>query len=126
MQPRLSLPLVGRPKGRRLIARVSVRIRREGGSLSMTIPRYIVRHWNLEPGSRLVIRSTDEGVLLYPRYFLPYVDAPWLQTAAAGDEGAEYAEGEADEPEDGYPAADKAARRPAAVSVEEAPTATAG
>ncbi|MFN2566876.1 MAG: hypothetical protein ABR499_17905 [Gemmatimonadaceae bacterium] len=67
-----SSPKPARPKSRRLIARVSVRLRREGGSLSLTIPRYIVRCWNLEPGARLVVRSTDEGVLLYPRYFLPY------------------------------------------------------
>jgi hypothetical protein len=38
----------------------------------MTIPRHIVRDWKLEPGVRLVLRSTDEGVLLHPRYFLPY------------------------------------------------------
>ncbi|MGQ0712828.1 MAG: AbrB/MazE/SpoVT family DNA-binding domain-containing protein [Gemmatimonadaceae bacterium] len=60
------------PKSPRLVARFSVRVRREGGSLSMTIPRYIARHWKLEPGVRLVVRSTDKGILLYPRYFLPY------------------------------------------------------
>jgi hypothetical protein len=38
----------------------------------MTIPSYIARHWKLEPGARLVVRSTDEGVLLYPRYWAPY------------------------------------------------------
>lgn len=61
------------PRSPRLVARFSVRIRREGGSLSMTIPRYIARHWKLEAGMRLVVRSTDRGILLYPRYFLPYV-----------------------------------------------------
>jgi hypothetical protein len=61
------------PKSPRLVTRISVRVRREGGSLSMTIPRYIVRHWKLEPGVRLVVRSTDRGILLYPRYFIPYV-----------------------------------------------------
>lgn len=61
-----------RPKSPRLVARISVRLRREGGSLSLTIPRYIVRHWKLEPGMRLVVRSTKYGILLYPRYFLPY------------------------------------------------------
>jgi hypothetical protein len=66
------LPRLGRPKSPRLVARFSVRLRREGGSLSMTIPRHIVRDWKLEPGVRLVLRSTDEGVLLHPRYFLPY------------------------------------------------------
>ena len=60
------------PKSPRLVARISVRLRREGGSLSITIPRYIVRRWKLEPGMRLVVRSTDRGILLYPRYFLPY------------------------------------------------------
>ena len=43
-----------------------------GGSLSITIPRYIVRHWKLKAGMRLVVRSTDARDLLYPRYFLPY------------------------------------------------------
>jgi hypothetical protein len=38
----------------------------------MTIPSHIVRHWKLEPGVRLVVRSTAEGVLLYPRYWGPY------------------------------------------------------
>jgi antitoxin component of MazEF toxin-antitoxin module len=69
-----SSPQIGRPKSPRLIARFSVRLRREGGSLSITIPRHVVRHWELEPGARLVLRSTDAGILLYPRYFLPYVD----------------------------------------------------
>jgi len=73
-KPTISLPLVGRPKSPRLVARFSVRLRREGGSLSITVPSYIVRHWRLEPGARLVVRATDEGVLLYPRYFAPYVD----------------------------------------------------
>jgi antitoxin component of MazEF toxin-antitoxin module len=54
------------------VARISVRVRREGGSLSLTMPRYIVRHWKLEAGTRLVVRSTKLGILLYPRYFLPY------------------------------------------------------
>jgi hypothetical protein len=60
------------PKNSRLVTRVSVRLRREGGSLSVTIPRYIVRHWTLEAGMRLVVRYTDRGILFYPRYFLPY------------------------------------------------------
>jgi antitoxin component of MazEF toxin-antitoxin module len=64
-----------RPKSPRLVARFSVRLRREGGSLSVTIPRYIVRHWKLEAGMRLVVRSTNQGILLYPRYFLPYSSA---------------------------------------------------
>ena len=64
--------MLQRPKSPRLVARLSVRLRREGGSLSLTIPRYIVRHWKLEAGARLMVRSTDQGILLYPRYFLPY------------------------------------------------------
>ena len=64
--------MLQQPKSSRLVARFSVRLRREGGSLSVTIPRYIVRHWKLEPGMRLVVRSTKHGILLYPRYFLPY------------------------------------------------------
>jgi hypothetical protein len=68
-----SPPTPGRPKSPRLVARFSVRLRREGGSLSLTVPRYIVRHWKLKPGARLIVVSTDKGVLLYPRYFLPHV-----------------------------------------------------
>ena len=72
MRQVVSIPLLGRPKSPRLVVRFSVLIRREGGSLSMTIPRHVVRRWNLERGQRLVVRSTDEGILLYPRYFMPY------------------------------------------------------
>jgi antitoxin component of MazEF toxin-antitoxin module len=64
--------MVQGPKSSRLVARFSVRLRREGGSLSITIPRYIVRHWKLEAGMRLVVRATNQGILLFPRYFLPY------------------------------------------------------
>jgi hypothetical protein len=38
----------------------------------MTVPRYVVRAWKLEPGARLIVRTTQEGILLYPRYFFPY------------------------------------------------------
>lgn len=62
-----------RPKSPRLRVRLSVLLRREGGSISMTVPRYITRKWNLNPGDRMLVRSTDEGILLCPRYFLPYV-----------------------------------------------------
>lgn len=73
-QPRTAMysPMLHGPKSPRLVARFSVRVRKEGGSLSITIPRYIVRRWKLEAGMRLVVRSTDRGILLYPRYFLPY------------------------------------------------------
>jgi hypothetical protein len=69
------------PKSPRLVARFSVRLRREGGSLSVTVPRYVVRHWKLEAGMRLVVRSTDRGILLYPRYFLPYSQAAGAPSA---------------------------------------------
>jgi hypothetical protein len=64
------------PKTPRLRVRLSVRVRRQGGSLVITIPRYITRKWNLEPGSRLVVRSTERGILLYPRYFAPFLYPP--------------------------------------------------
>ena len=60
----------------RLVTRLSVRLRKEGGSLSLTVPRYIARKWRLEPGHRLIVRSTDEGILLYPREFLRVVRGP--------------------------------------------------
>jgi hypothetical protein len=34
----------------------------------MTIPRYLVRSWKLEPGQWLVLRSSEEGIVLRPRY----------------------------------------------------------
>ena len=120
MHPLTSLPRLGRPKSRRLVARISVRLRREGGSLSMTVPRYIVRHWNLEPGARLVVRSTDEGVLLYPRYFAPYVDPGWLPDDP-DDEPDDDPDDEPDhEPEDSTDDGDAAEPAPGAVSGEEA------
>jgi antitoxin component of MazEF toxin-antitoxin module len=127
-----SLPLRGRPKSRRLIARFSVLLRREGGSLSITIPRYIARHWQLEPGARLVVRSTDEGVLLYPRYFAPYVDRTWMRGDPEHDD--EYDEVEAmeaaptaAEPEDADDADDADDTKPSAetLTLDEPPTASA-
>jgi antitoxin component of MazEF toxin-antitoxin module len=35
----------------------------------MTIPNHIVRAWKLEHGTRLVVQSTDQGILLFPRFF---------------------------------------------------------
>lgn len=61
------------PKSRRLVVRVTARLRREGGSLIMSIPRNVVRHWKLEAGALLVVRSTERGILLYPRYSLLYI-----------------------------------------------------
>jgi hypothetical protein len=39
----------------------------------MTVPRHVVRAWKLEHGTRLVVQSTDHGILLFPRFFLPFV-----------------------------------------------------
>jgi len=60
----------------RMRVRMSIVLRKEGGSLSMTIPRSVVRKWKLQPKSRLLIRSTDEGILLYPRYVTTIVRGP--------------------------------------------------
>ena len=60
----------------RLIVRVSVRLRREGGSLSITVPRYITRAWKLDAGDRLIVRSTDKGILLYPRFLAKLLRGP--------------------------------------------------
>ena len=57
--------------------RVTVRLRREGGSLSVTVPCHIVRQWKLKAGDRLLVRSSDEGILIYPRYFAPYSARAW-------------------------------------------------
>ena len=107
MLPPLSLPRLGRPKSQRLIARLSVRLRREGGSLTMTIPVHIVRHWKLQPGARLILRSTDEGMLLYPRYFLPYREPDDRDDRERGDSRADEA----------APAASAAAAAPATAAV---------
>jgi hypothetical protein len=63
-------------KSPRLIVRHLVRLRREGGSISMTVPVHIVRKWKLRPGAALVLRSTDEGILLYPSFFGPFLKRP--------------------------------------------------
>jgi antitoxin component of MazEF toxin-antitoxin module len=63
------------PKSPRLIVRACVRLRRQGGSLILTVPRNVVRHWKLHAGAALVVRSTDNGILLFPRYTLPYTSA---------------------------------------------------
>ncbi|HEX8942426.1 MAG TPA: hypothetical protein VF785_04755 [Gemmatimonadaceae bacterium] len=39
----------------------------------MTIPRHIVRAWKLEHGSMLAVQSTDQGILLFPRFFASLV-----------------------------------------------------
>ena len=63
-------------KSPRLIVRFLVRLRREGGSISMTVPVHVVRKWKLRPGAALVLRSTDEGILLYPTFFGPFLKRP--------------------------------------------------
>jgi antitoxin component of MazEF toxin-antitoxin module len=51
--------------------RYAVRLRREGGSLSLTLPRYITRKWLLVPGDELLAKSTEDGILLCPRFLRP-------------------------------------------------------
>jgi AbrB family looped-hinge helix DNA binding protein len=53
----------------RFVFRWSTRVRREGGSLSITIPRYVARRLGLKPGDELLVRLTEEGIVLRPRYF---------------------------------------------------------
>lgn len=65
-----------RVRSERLVARLSVVVRKEGGSLSLTVPRHVVRKWRLKAGDRLMVRTTDEGILLYPRHPLPVVRGP--------------------------------------------------
>lgn len=43
----------------------------------MTIPVHIVRQWKLKAGDRLVLRSSDEGILIYPHYWMPYSHRAW-------------------------------------------------
>lgn len=65
--------LFGMRRGPRFVFRYAARLRREGGSLAITVPRYIVRRWRLEPGDELLIRSTEEGILMAPRFPDAYV-----------------------------------------------------
>ena len=53
----------------RFVFRSTTRVRREGGSLSITIPRYIAQRLDLRPGEELIVRLTDEGIVLRPVYF---------------------------------------------------------
>lgn len=55
-------------RGFRFFFRYAARLRREGGSLSLTMPRYIVRQWQLEAGDDMLVRSTEEGILMTPRF----------------------------------------------------------
>jgi antitoxin component of MazEF toxin-antitoxin module len=61
------------PQSPRLVVRATVKLRRQGGSLVMSLPRNIVRNWKLEAGARLIVRTTENGILIFPRYSLPYL-----------------------------------------------------
>jgi hypothetical protein len=43
----------------------------------MTVPIHIARQWKLKAGDRLVVRSSDEGILIYPHYWAPYSQGAW-------------------------------------------------
>ena len=61
------------PQSPRLVVRATVKLRPQGGSLVISLPRNVVRDWKLEAGMRLVVRTTENGILLFPRYSLPYI-----------------------------------------------------
>jgi hypothetical protein len=46
----------------------STRIRREGGSLLVTIPGWITRRMSLEVGDTLLVKLTEDGIVLRPRF----------------------------------------------------------
>jgi AbrB family looped-hinge helix DNA binding protein len=50
----------------RLVVRWTVRVRKEGGSQSITIPKHLVRRLGIAPGDRLIARLTEDGILLRP------------------------------------------------------------
>lgn len=60
----------------RFVFRWRVRIRREGGSLSLTIPRYLVRRMQLSAGEDLIARLTEDGLLFRPVYWKPAAREP--------------------------------------------------
>jgi antitoxin component of MazEF toxin-antitoxin module len=43
-------------------------VRREGGSLCVTIPRFATRGLQLQPGDVLLVKLTEEGIVLRPRF----------------------------------------------------------
>jgi AbrB family looped-hinge helix DNA binding protein len=47
--------------------RWSVRVRREGASMSVTIPKYVTRLMSLQPGDDLLVKLTEDGIVLRPR-----------------------------------------------------------
>lgn len=55
----------------RFAFRWAVRVRKEGASLSVTIPKYVTRLIGLAPGDELLVKVTEDGILLRPRYFKP-------------------------------------------------------
>lgn len=62
------MALINGPRDPRFVFRYAVRLRREGGSLTATIPRYIVKKWQLRAGDALLVQSTKWGLLLRPRF----------------------------------------------------------
>lgn len=55
----------------RFVFRWTVRVRKEGGSISLTLPKYIVRKIRIDPGDELAARLTEDGILLRPVLFKP-------------------------------------------------------
>jgi antitoxin component of MazEF toxin-antitoxin module len=51
----------------RWVFRWTARLRREGGSLSFTIPRNLVRGLRLEAGDEMVVGREDDGILMRPK-----------------------------------------------------------
>jgi AbrB family looped-hinge helix DNA binding protein len=49
--------------------RWAVRVRTEGASLSVTIPKYVTRLVGIAPGDQLLLKMTEDGILLRPRHF---------------------------------------------------------
>lgn len=48
----------------------------------MTVPVAIVRRWGIVPGDELLIRSTEQGILLAPRWVKT---EPQYQRTASGE-----------------------------------------
>ena len=55
----------------RFAIRWTVRVRKEGASLSVTIPKYVTRLIGIAPGDELLVKVTEDGILLRPRYLRP-------------------------------------------------------
>jgi AbrB family looped-hinge helix DNA binding protein len=46
-------------------------VRREGASMSLTIPKHVTRLVGITPGDELLVKVTEDGILLRPRHFKP-------------------------------------------------------